>query len=60
MSHGRISIKSLKKFVYEHLPTNSTIRDLILAEPDQMSTQEFLIKMEIWLRLIPRIKIRGS
>jgi len=60
MSNKSLNIKSLKRFAYEHLPTNSTLRDLILAEPDQISAQEFLIKMETWLRLLPKIKTSGG
>ena len=56
MSNDVVSIKTLKTFVYENLPASSPLRDLILAEPERMPVQEFIIKTGIWLRLMRRIK----
>ena len=55
MLEGKVNIKTLKTFVFENLPAQCTLRDLILAEPDQLTAQEFLIKTEIWLKLLRRI-----
>lgn len=56
MLEGKVNIKSLKTFVFENFPARCTLRDLILAEPDQMTKQEFVIKVGVWLKLLRRIE----
>ena len=45
-----IDISGVKNFA-RSLSTNSLLREVILAEPDQLSGVEFLAKSEIWLRI---------
>lgn len=45
-----IDISGVKNFA-RSLSPNSFLRDVILAEPDQLSGVEFLAKSEIWLRI---------
>jgi len=52
MSLGKqLNIKALKTFAIEKLPKSSTLRDILLSEPDQIPQTEFLIKLDIWTRL---------
>lgn len=52
MPKNKIKIERLKQFVLEELPTNSALRDILLAEKEELSKEEFLAKMDIWLNLI--------
>ena len=47
----KVNIRGLKAFVLK-LPKNSRLRDLILAEDDEIDVQEFLSKMDLWLKLL--------
>jgi hypothetical protein len=47
---GKVNIKSLQVFAL-NLLRNSRLRDLILAENDEIDVQEFLMKMNLWLKL---------
>lgn len=47
-----VNIKSLRKFANDKLPWNSILRELLLSESDLMDAEEFLVKMEVWLRLL--------
>jgi len=46
-----ISIKSLKSWAVERLSPASSLRRLILAEPESMDPQEFCSKAQTWLLL---------
>ena len=48
-----IDIKPLKEFAY-NLPKSSVLREILLSEKDQLTTEEFVSKMEIWLKLLNR------
>ncbi len=39
---------SLKELVLSRFPEGHPLRDVILAEKDHLTTQEFLAKMEVW------------
>jgi predicted XRE-type DNA-binding protein len=47
----QIKISDLKQFALANLPATSSLRDLILAEKEELSVQEFLAKLDLWLRL---------
>ena len=47
----KVNIKGVKAFALD-LPKNSRLRDLILSENDEMDVQEFLSKMDLWLKLL--------
>jgi hypothetical protein len=49
-----INIRSLKQFAFEMLPKESPLRDLLLTEKDEMPAEEFIIKLEIWLKLLKK------
>lgn len=48
---SKVNIKGLKAFALG-LPTDSRLRDLILTEDDELDVNEFLAKMDLWLRLV--------
>jgi hypothetical protein len=51
-----INMGRLKQFAFEILPKESPLRDLLLTEKGEMLAEEFIIKLEIWLKLIKRLK----
>lgn len=48
----KMNIVGLKRFVAERLPAGSSLRSVILAESDELGMEEFLAKMEVWLKLL--------
>ena len=46
-----IDLKPLKQFATKSLPADSTLRSIILSEPDQVTTLEFLARLDIFLKL---------
>jgi len=42
----------LKEFAFNHLPKDSTLRDIILSEEDEISVSTFLARLPIWLKLL--------
>ncbi|MDI6819862.1 MAG: hypothetical protein QMC89_03040 [Candidatus Hodarchaeaceae archaeon] len=46
-----MNLKPLKKFALERLPKESSLREVILAESDEITTQDFLAKVDVWLKL---------
>ena len=51
-----IDIKPLKSFAFEKFPKDCALRDVLLAEQDFLNAEEFAVKMEIWLKLLRRIR----
>lgn len=49
-----VNLQRLKSHAYERLPINSVLRELILSENDYMEAEEFLIKLDIYLKLMRR------
>lgn len=47
-----VNIRSLKQFAFEMLPKGSSLRDLLLTEKDALSAEEFLIKLDVWFKLL--------
>ena len=52
----RVDIRPLKVFAFEKFPKDCAIRDVLLAEHDFLNAEEFAVKMEIWLKLLRRIR----
>ena len=54
-NQGRmVRITLLKEFALERLSQGLLLRDLLLSEPDELSPNEFLVKCEVWLKLLKR------
>lgn len=47
----KLNLKPLKNFAIEKLPQNSTLREILLLEPDKLSTSDFITKFDIWTAL---------
>jgi len=46
-----INIANLKKFALENLPKNSPLREILIAENEQIDRLTFLARLPIWLQL---------
>ncbi|MEM3476222.1 MAG: hypothetical protein QXF83_05825 [Candidatus Bathyarchaeia archaeon] len=51
-SSKRLSIRGLKDFALNNLPKGSVLREVLLMEKDELEVNEFLIKMDVWLKLL--------
>lgn len=51
-SGRRVDIRRLKSFAFQRLPRNCPLRDILLAERDELEVSSFLAKMELWLKLL--------
>lgn len=49
---GPVSIRPIKEFVRALRPDHP-LRTVLVGEPDQLSREEFYVKITIWLRLLP-------
>jgi|GEM_PF-3865698 len=52
----KVDIRSLKSLVFAEFPKGSVIFDIFVTEHDLLSVPEFLIKADVWLTLLRRIK----
>jgi hypothetical protein len=46
-----IDIRRLKGFASERLNTRSRVRNVLLSEREQLTVNDFLTKMDIWITL---------
>lgn len=46
----------MKKFAEEHLPRDSALYRLLMSEKDQMEINEFVVKVEVYLKLARDLK----
>ena len=46
-----INISKLKEFAYKRLSRRSQLRDLIISEKELLCIDEFLAKIEVWLKI---------
>ena len=53
-----LSLKEFKLFVQRSAPPGSALYRVVLAEKDELPTESFLSKSEVWLELIDLL--RGS
>jgi hypothetical protein len=51
-SEGVVSLVELKKLARTKLPASSTLRQLILSEPDYVPTDEIIVKVKMYSRLL--------
>jgi hypothetical protein len=47
-----VSTKGIKAFVSSHFPSDHPLRQVILAEKEKLTGEEFLAKMDVWLVLL--------
>lgn len=47
-----VNISGLKSFATESLPCISRLRAVLLSERDQLTPEDFLAKMDVWMRLL--------
>jgi hypothetical protein len=50
----KISMKGLHRFAKEKLPKESILREIILLEKAELSPEEFIGRMGLWLNLLDR------
>ncbi|MGI0132659.1 MAG: hypothetical protein ACREDK_06165 [Thermoplasmata archaeon] len=48
----RVLIRPIKEFV-RRLEANHPLRLALAGEPDEMDSAEYLVKLSVWLRLMP-------
>ena len=48
-----VDIRPLKKTARRDYPKDAPIRTVILAEPDEIPLDEYVIKLSVWFKLIP-------
>ena len=48
----KINIMKVKEFAEQNLPRGSILRRLLLKEKTKMDRNEFLAKMDLWLKLL--------
>jgi len=49
-----VDMAPLKEFAIRRLPPGSTARELILAENQSIPAGDFLVKIDVWMRLVRR------
>ncbi len=49
-----IKTSSLRRFASEKLPSSSVLREVLMAENEKLTAEEFLAKLDIWLHLFKR------
>lgn len=49
-----VNVSPLRSFVLKNLPPTSPLRDVLLNEKEELTSQEFLAKMDIWLLLLSK------
>jgi hypothetical protein len=47
-----INLQTLKLWVKQYLPSNSNLKILILSEDDIISSEEFIVKIDVWQKLL--------
>jgi hypothetical protein len=48
----RVNMNKLKEFAISNLPEGSRLREILLAEKDEVDPEEFIAKVGIWLKLL--------
>ena len=46
-----IDIRSLKEFALREIPPDCPLREILLAEKDEIDADEFIVKVPVFLRL---------
>jgi hypothetical protein len=47
----QVDIGKLKEFAFNNIPKDNPLREIILSERDLLDSTEFLVKIDVWLRL---------
>jgi hypothetical protein len=47
-----LDIRPLKQFALQNLPLDSPLRTILLSELDSVSSEEFLVKLSMWQKLL--------
>ena len=47
-----VNVSPLRSFALKNLPPTSPLRDVLLNEREELTSQEFLAKLDIWLLLL--------
>ena len=55
LSKTYVSMQSLKQFAQEKLP-DSALKEILMSEGDEISAQEFIAKLPIYLKLLKRVE----
>jgi hypothetical protein len=53
-THRLVSTEGLKQLVLARFPEDHPLREVILAERDVLTSEEFLAKMSVWIVLLNR------
>ena len=53
MALKTVDVRRLKDFALR-LPRAAVLRDLLLTEDDELDVKEFIVKMDLWLKLLNR------
>lgn len=48
----QVNLKKLKIFALENLRENSRLRKLLLLDDEELAPEEFLVKLDVWLKLL--------
>ncbi len=51
-----LDISGLKLWAEENLPRSSPIRSILLLERGSLTVEEFIAKMDIWLKLVDMVR----
>lgn len=46
-----LDIRRLKKWVVKYLPLGSKLRGVILLEEDSLTPSDYLVKLDVWIKL---------
>jgi hypothetical protein len=49
---ARLNTARLRRFALEKLPKESVLRQVVLAEKEELTPEEFVARIEIWFRLL--------
>jgi hypothetical protein len=49
--HTTVNIRNLKEFATKELPIDSTLREVLLKQPDEVGVDVFLARLPIFLQL---------
>lgn len=47
-----LDIRPLKAFALQKLSTGSHLREILLREKDMLLVRDFLVKLDVWLKLL--------
>jgi len=52
LAKDKVNIRRLKNFAFENLTKDWVLREILLAEPDELDGSEFCVKLDVWLKLL--------